>query len=126
MPIIIDGWNFIRNNRSDISDDENDALESAKTLIGYLIEFQKQHNDPIVLVLDSSKEFLGIDYHNSKKLTVVPAKNADDYIKRYIDNTPERQRRNLRVISSDSAVYYYAKSNYAQALKCEEFWGKLD
>lgn len=125
MPIVIDGWNLIRNRNSDIKDDGEDAIDSAATLIAYLEEFQSDHNDPIVLVLDSKKEFLSLTYKNTNKLTVVPAKDADDYIKRYIDKTPEKQRVNLRVVSSDNSVYYYARSSYATAIRCEEFWNKL-
>lgn len=125
MPIIIDGWNFIRNKNSNISDDANDALESAQALIAYLETFQSSHSDPVIVVFDSKREFLGLDYKNSRKLTVVPTTDADNYIKRYIDKMPESQRRNLRVVSSDNDVYYYARSSYAMPLKCEEFWDKL-
>jgi len=123
MPLIIDGWNFIRNDASDI--DADDALESARILIAYLGKYQQAHNDPIIVVFDSSREFLDIDYRNTPKLKVVPSKNADAYIKGYLDKTPERQRKNIRVVSSDNAVYYYARSSYATPLKSEEFWEKL-
>ena len=125
MPILIDGWNFIRDESSSIQDVESEALESAKLLIDYLAQFQKTHSDPIVVVFDSSNEFLGIGYKNSPELSVVPASDADDYIKRYISKVPERQRRNVRVVSSDNDVYYYAKSYYAIPVKCKEFWDKL-
>ena len=125
MPILIDGWNFIRDESSSIQDVESEALESAKLLIGYLAQFQKTHSDPIVVVFDSSNEFLGIGYKNSPELSVVPASDADDYIKRYISKVPERQRRNVRVVSSDNDIYYYAKSYYAIPVKCKEFWDKL-
>lgn len=125
MPILIDGWNLIRNRRSDISDECRDALSSAEMLIGYLERFQQTHNDPVIIVFDSTNEFLGIDYRGSPKLRIVPAKNADDYIKRYIDKIPERQRRAIRVVSSDNDVYFYAKSSYATCVKCEEFWDKI-
>ena len=125
MPILIDGWNFIRDESSSIQDVESEALESAKLLIDYLAKFQKTHSDPIVVVFDSSNEFLGIGYKNSPELSVVPASDADDYIKRYISKVPERQRRNVRVVSSDNDVYYYAKSYYAIPVKCKEFWDKL-
>ncbi|MBN1527177.1 MAG: NYN domain-containing protein [Candidatus Omnitrophica bacterium] len=123
MPLIIDGWNLIRNDASDI--DTNDALESARILIAYLGRYQSTHNDPIIVVFDSSREFLDIDYSNTPKLKVVPSKDADAYIKRYLDKTPERQRKNIRVVSSDNSVYYYARSSYATPLKSEEFWEKL-
>lgn len=126
MPIIIDGWNFIRNEKSHIDDEEGDALESAAILIKYLEHFQSTHSDPIVLVFDSSREHLGIDYKNNSKLTIVATRNADNYIKRYIENYPERQRRNIRVVSSDSSVYYYAKSYFATPVKSEEFWHTLN
>lgn len=126
MPIIIDGWNLIRNESSSINDEERDGLEAAGELISYLSDFQATHNDPIILVFDSTNEFLGLDYEKSDKLKVVPAKNADNYIKKYIDKTPERQRRNLRVVSSDKDVFYYAKSGYATPVKSEEFWSKLN
>ena len=125
MPILIDGWNFIRDESSSIQDVESEALESAKLLIDYLAQFQKTHSDPIVVVFDSSNEFLGIGYKNSPELSVVPASDADDYIKRYISKVPERQRRNVRVVSSDNDIYYYAKSYYAIPVKCKEFWDKL-
>ena len=125
MPIIIDGWNLIRNRNSDIDDAEEESLESAHALISYLEEFQAAHNDPIVLVFDSSREHLELDYTKTKKLTVIAAKDADAYIKRYIDKTPEKQRRNIRVVSSDNGVYFNAKSSYATPMKCEEFWDKL-
>lgn len=125
MPIIIDGWNLIRNQNSDIPDDGDDSLEALATLVSYINDFQKTHKDPVVLVFDSSREFLGIDHKNSPILKIVASRNADEYIKRYIDNVPERQRRNLRVVSSDNSIYYYAKSSYAVPVRCEEFWNKL-
>ncbi len=125
MPIIIDGWNLIRNRASCINDDESESLDAARHLISYLRAFQQTHSDPIVLVFDSTKEYLDMQYTNSAKLRIVPAKDADGYIKRYVDKTPERQRRNLRVVSSDNDVYFYAKSSYATPLTSEEFWRKL-
>ena len=125
MPIIIDGWNLIRSDSSRIDDDGDKSIESAIELIAYLEDFQKSHGDPITLVFDSTREHLGIDRQNTVKLTVIASKNADNYIKRYIDGVPERQRRNLRVISSDNDVYYYAKSSYAVPVKSEHFWNKL-
>ncbi|MCM8761469.1 MAG: NYN domain-containing protein [Candidatus Omnitrophica bacterium] len=125
MPIIIDGWNLIRSDRSSIKDDEKDSLVSASQLISYLSDFQKTHNDPIVLVFDSTREHLHMHYANSSKLTVVPTKDADSYIKRYIDKVPERQRRNLRVVSSDKDIFFYAKGAYATPLSAEDFWEKL-
>lgn len=126
MPIIIDGWNFIRNRKSDIRDDGIDALESAELLMSCLDEFQKTHKDPIKVVFDSTYEYLGIGYKNSPRLYVIAASNADEYIRKYIENTPERQRRNLRVVSSDKSVFYHAKTYYATPVKCEEFWDKIN
>ena len=126
MPIIIDGWNLLRSESSRIDDDGDRSIESALELIAYLENFQRLRGDPIVLVFDSTKEYLGIDRQNTAKLTVIAAKNADNYIKKYIDNVPERQRRNLRVISSDNDIYFYAKSAYAEPQKSEEFWKRLD
>lgn len=123
MPIIIDGWNFIRCDASDLRDDE--ALDAARILIAYLQRFQRKHNDPIILVFDSSYEYLEISYTNTAKLKVVPTRDADDYIKRYVDDTPERQRPNLRVVSSDRSVYFYSRDSRANALKCEAFWQTL-
>jgi len=125
MPIIIDGWNLIRSDSSDIDDIEEESLDAAKAMIACLKNFQSRHNDPIILVFDSNREFLGIDHKNTAKLTVVPARDADSYIKKFIDKTPERQRRNLRVVSSDNSVYYYARSSSASPLRSEEFWDKL-
>lgn len=125
MPIIIDAWNLIRDGASSIDDEESESLESAHLLIESLKRFQQTHGDPIVLVFDSSNEFLGLDHKNSDKLKVVASKNADDYIKRYVSAIPERQRRNLRVVSSDSDIYYHAKDHYATPVKSGEFWGKL-
>ena len=125
MPIIIDGWNLLRSDSSRINDDGDRSIESAIELIAYLEDFQRLRGDPIVLVFDSTKEYLGIDRQDTAKLTVIAAKNADKYIKKYIDNVPERQRRNLRVISSDNEIYFYAKSAYAEPQKSEEFWKKL-
>lgn len=126
MPIIIDGWNLIRNDRSRIEDDGEKSIESVLELVAYLEDFQRSRGDPMVLVFDSTREYLGIDHKNTPKLTVVAAKNADNYIKKYIDKVPERQRRNLRVVSSDNDVYFYAKSAYAEPVKSEDFWKKLD
>ena len=125
MPIIIDGWNFIRSSRSTIKDDDADSLESVRSLISHLNEFQITHADPLIVALDSSREFLGIAYKNSARLAIVATANADDYIKRYVDKCPLRQRRNVRVVSSDNDIYFYAKSCYATPIKSEEFWDKL-
>jgi len=127
MPIIIDGWNFLRSEASSISDDDDArSIEAALELICWLEDFQRSHADPIVLVFDSKNEHLGIDHINSPKFSVVAARNADKYIKGYIENIPERQRKNLRVVSSDKDVYYYAKSAYASPVKSDEFWAVLD
>ena len=123
MPLIIDGWNFIRCDASDIKDEE--ALDAARTLIAYLQRFQRTHSDPIVLVFDSSYEFLDISYKNTPKLSVIPTADADRYIKQYVDKMPERQRPNLRVVSSDRSVYFYSRDSRATPMKCEEFWEKL-
>lgn len=125
MPIIIDGWNFIRSEESYITDDDRDSIEAAGELIAELEEFQETHRDPILLVFDSTNEYLDLDYRNTPGLKIVPARDADSYIKRYIDKTPENQRRNLRVVSSDNEIYYHAKSSYATPLRCGEFWSKL-
>jgi predicted RNA-binding protein with PIN domain len=125
LPIIIDGWNFLRAPESRISDDNTDSLDAAERLIAWLQGFQQTHRDPIILVFDSTNEYLELRYSNSPQLTVVPSRDADAYIKRYIDETPEKQRRNLRVVSSDNDVFYYAKSSYATPLRCGEFWSKL-
>ena len=126
MPIVIDGWNFIRNKRSDIDDTDGDALDSVKALIGRLECFQQKHNDPIIVVFDSRLEHLDTGHENDARLKVVATKNADAYIKKYIDKIAEPQRRNLRVISSDNSVYYYAKSAYATPLRSEEFWDMIN
>jgi predicted RNA-binding protein with PIN domain len=125
MPIIIDGWNFIRAPESNISDDSGDSIAAVKMLIARLDTFQQTHNDPIILVFDSTREYLETGYRSDTKLTVVPSRDADNYIKRYIDKVPERQRRNLRVVSTDNEIYYYAKSAYATPMRCGEFWDKL-
>lgn len=125
MPIIIDGWNLIRCKASNISDDEGEALDSAASLMAYLLRFQETHNDPIVVVFDSSSGHLGLGFENNQKLRAVASKNADVYIKKYVDAAPERQRRNIRVVSSDNEVYFYAKSAYATPIRSEAFWNKL-
>ena len=125
MPILIDGWNFIRNRNSEIRDDAGSSLDSARALISYMNDFQATHNDPVIIVFDSKHEFLGIEYKNSAKLHITPVKDADDYIRKYIDNTSERQRKNVRVVSSDNSVYFYARSSGAAAMRSEEFWDKL-
>ncbi|OGW83431.1 MAG: hypothetical protein A2987_03165 [Omnitrophica bacterium RIFCSPLOWO2_01_FULL_45_10] len=125
MPIIIDGWNLIRSGESDIDDIEEESIESAKKLISYLKTFQETHKDAITVVFDSSREYLDLNHDNNTALSVVPARNADEYIKKYVDEIPERQRRNLRVVSSDNDIYYYAKKSYAAPIKSEEFWHKL-
>lgn len=126
MPVLIDAWNLIRCRASAISDDGPDFLASARKLIACLQEFQMTHSDPIIAVFDSRREFLDVPYRNSPKLTIIAARDADDYIMRYIDSVPERQRRNIRVVSSDNSVYFHAKSSYATPLRSEEFWGKLN
>ncbi len=123
MPIIIDGWNMVRHEHSGI--DHDDALEGAQHLILILERFQKTHSDPITLVFDSKNEYLDIPNRSTAKLHIVAAKDADGYIKRYIDKIPQRQRRNLRVVSSDRSLYFYAKDARATPMKCEEFWGKV-
>jgi len=125
VPIIIDGWKCIRSPESRISDDGGDSVEAARRLIARLDGFQQTHRDPIVLVFDSTREYMETGYRSGPMLTVVPSRDADEYIKRYIDRVPERQRRNLRVVSSDNDIYYYARSSYATPLRSGEFWDKL-
>ena len=125
MPIIIDGWNLLRSDSSRINDDGDRSIESAIELIAYLEDFQRLRGDPIVLVFDSSNEYLDMPYTSTSKLRVVASRDADKYIKQYVEDTPDRQRRNLRVVSSDNDIYFYAKSYSATPLKCEEFWIKL-
>jgi len=126
MPIVIDGWNFIRNDVSSIRDDDGDSLIAARLLIELLSDFQESHKDPIVVVFDSRNEYLDLDYRDTPKLRVIPARNADDRIKELIDSTPRAERPNLRVVSSDNDVYYYARSERAIPVRSEEFWEKID
>ena len=126
MPIIIDGWNLIRCPGSGIDDAGGDSLESAMELIRILGSFRLKHRDPITVVFDSSSEFLDTGYRSTSKLKVVPSRSADSYIKKYIEKTPERQRPNIRVVSSDNDIYYHAKSYRAIPLRSEEFWNKLE
>ena len=79
----------------------------------------------MVIVFDSTNEYLGLGRVNVNNLKVVASSDADSYIKRYIDRTPPNQRRNVLVVSSDNDIYYYAKSSYATPLRCGEFWRKL-
>ncbi len=123
MPIIIDAWNMIRHEHSGI--DHDDALAGAQSLILILERFQSTHADPIILVFDSKNEYLDIPNRSTAKLHIVAARNADSYIKKHIDKVPPRQRRNLRVVSSDRSLYFYAKDAHATPMKCEEFWGKI-
>lgn len=123
MPIIIDGWNLARNDRSGIEDE--DALEAASALLSFLECFQETHSDPMIVVFDSSSAHLDLPRGESRGIKVVAVRDADDYIKRYIDKVPERQRRNVRVVSSDTGVYYYAKSSYAVPVRSEDFWSKI-
>lgn len=123
MPIIIDGWNLIRHDSSPLW--EMESLAAARVLISNLQQFQKNRKDPIILVFDSKNEYLDINYTNTDKLTIVPTADADVYIKKYVDKTPLKQRQALRVVSSDKAVYLYARGSYANILKCDEFWQKL-
>ena len=125
MPILIDGWNLIRDDESDMRDDETDSTECARRLVVEMEQFRASHSDPITLVFDSSSGYLDIKYDNHPGLSIVAARDADDYIKRFIDRVPERQRRNLRVVSSDSDVFYYAKSSYATPLLSSDFWGTI-
>jgi len=123
MPILIDGWNMVRHEGSGI--DYDDALAGASHLIAILEKFQETHADPIILVFDSKNEYLDIPERGTAKLRIVAARNADSWIKRHIDSIPARQRRNLRVVSSDRSLYFYAKDARATPVKCEEFWGKI-
>lgn len=126
MPILIDGWNLIRCEESGLADGNEDAVDSARALIGYLERFQETHNDPILLVFDSTNEFLDLGYRNSGKLKVVASRDADDYIKKYVEDAPERQRRNIRVISSDGDIYYYVRRAGAVPIRSAEFWRRLN
>jgi len=123
MPIIIDGWNLVRHEHSGI--DHDDALSGAQSLISILERFQETHSDPITLVFDSKNEYLDIPNRSTAKLHIVAARNADSYIKKHIDQIPPRQRRNLRVVSSDRSLYFYAKDARATPVKCAEFWSKI-
>jgi predicted RNA-binding protein with PIN domain len=125
MPILIDGWNLIRDGDSDIADEEGDYLDSARELISYLKEYQTHHKDPMIVVFDSKHEYIDIDHRNTANLTVIPAKDADDFIMDYVASAPERQRRNIRVVSSDNSVYYESRRAGATPLRSAEFWEKL-
>jgi predicted RNA-binding protein with PIN domain len=125
MPILIDGWNLIRCEKSGIRDLEIPYLESADALLASLSDFQTGHRDPITVVFDSKREFLDIGFRPTAMLKVVAAKDADDYIRRAVERIPEKQRRNLRVVSSDNSVYYHVRSLGATPVRTEEFWKKM-
>lgn len=123
MPIIIDGWNFIRDKCSALRNKE--PLEAATALISFLQTFQAGKNDPIILVFDSSHSFLNIPYRSSPKFKIVAVENADNFIKKFLDKLPANQRRNFRVVSSDLDIFDYSRQSQATALKSAEFWQKL-
>ena len=78
MPILIDGWNMVRQEGSGI--DYDDALAGAMHLIAILEKFQESHADPITLVFDSKNEYLDIPIKSTAKLHIVAARDADGYI----------------------------------------------
>ena len=123
MPIIIDGWNLIRDERSPV--DLDDAIASAQALVRILVSYQRAHRDPITVVFDSKRGHLELAHTNNEQLTAIPAKDADGYIMKFVANIPEKQRRNVRVVSSDNKVYYHAKSHYATPITSDEFWQTL-
>jgi predicted RNA-binding protein with PIN domain len=123
MPILIDGWNLIKDKSSVLKNQT--PLAAAQALIGYLFTFQITHNDPILLILDSKKECLALHHRDSAKLQIIPTPNADSFIKKYVDRTAANQRRNIRVVSSDLDIYDFARHCQATVIKCSEFWRKL-
>ncbi|MCI0482449.1 MAG: NYN domain-containing protein [Candidatus Dadabacteria bacterium] len=101
------------------------SQQKVKICRSYLNDFQDSHSDPITLVFDSTHEYLDMHYESTHKLKIVPSRDADRYIKKFIENTPEKQRRNIRVVSSDKDIYFFAKSYSATPIRCHEFWKKL-
>ncbi len=124
QPPLFDFEDFIKSPGNDRLVVVLEALDAEK-LIAILERFQQDHADPIILVFDSKNEYLDIPNRSTAKLHIVAARNADSYIKKHIDQIPPRQRRNLRVVSSDRSLYFYAKDARATPMKCEEFWGKI-
>jgi len=125
MPLIIDGWNLLRNKNSDIKVHRDSLMDSVGALVSRLEVYQMCHSDPITVVFDSRRRDSRIAFPRTSRLRILTAEDADDHIKRSIESTPPEQRRNLRVVSSDNEICAYAKLHSATVLRSDEFWAKL-
>ena len=122
MPYLIDGNNLIGHTPDLRVQDER----SKHTLLKRLLDFHRATGAKVLVVFDGESGQLVPDNLNLGGVRVTYSgrhSDADSKIKRLVEgsNNPKE----FIVVSSDTAVYNFARQHRAQALKCHEFNHKL-
>ncbi len=112
---LIDGNNLIGHTKSVAS---QPSVNARQFLVDYVSAFLESTHRKAIVVFDGRSAPL----RKTSRVQLLfsgPQSNADDVIRRRVESS--KDRKDLCVISSDNAVYGYAKTCGVKALKCHEF-----
>lgn len=122
MPYLVDGNNLIGHTRSlRLNDDA-----SRHALVQKLVRFHNAGGGQVTIVFDGEPGTLvpaGLMLGGVKVLYSGARSDADTKIKTMVSARGDPQ--NIIVVSSDNAVYNYARHHGAKAMKCHEFNRKI-
>ena len=112
---LIDGNNLIGHTKSVAS---QPSVNTRQFLVDYVSSFLESTHRKAIVVFDGRSAPL----RKTSRIQLIfsgPQSNADEVIRRRVESS--KDRKDLCVISSDNAVYGYAKTCGVKALKCHEF-----
>ena len=122
VPYLVDGNNLIGHTPSlHLNDDR-----SRHTLVQKLVRFHHAGGGRVVVVFDGEPGTLvpdGLTLGGVKVIYSGARSDADTKIKSMVNARSQPQA--LTVVSSDNAVYNYARLHRAKAMKCHEFNRKM-
>lgn len=117
MILIIDGYNLLKQIKTDPTIHETER----KNFINHLIRYAKIKNHTILVIFDGGQSSWPCAITTKNVTTVYSGtlENADDYIKKYIDKSKHHD--NLLLISSDRELITFAEKNNVQTVRSPEF-----
>lgn len=133
LQFIIDGYNLIKRTpqSSRVSKypkfgDQNDSLENLRSALIRLIKAHRpcgKITNRITIVFDARDQSVADTYKEDQGIGIIFSKNADDKIKRLVQES--KNPKNVVVVTDDKDIQFYIKQYNAQVRSTEEFFKKF-
>jgi len=126
LPIIIDGYNLIRQSSALRPYHSLEIAKGRERLIEMLAHYRKDKHHPILVVFDGWQEGKLTEQHTKEKgIDIIYSKRgekADEVIKRLVSNSKEE----LIVVTSDREITHFCQSRRCEVISSPSFEEKME